>query len=367
MRGTMMLSQLNLRFPKKLIAALKTRAGEENLSVNALAERFLGDGLQTAAAGDGYFQLIADPEATVRQLYRHIILGQTFGAAPVSRDELRFILVHAREAFLRGQNRVATLPALGTLLDITRDLLAWRVAHDMPVDSHFLKGSFHLAGDNWPEEFDAFRAGLRPVVDQSYAEHLLRPLESDGFTPAAVPDAGLAEIFTLPRLQAIFPLVLRGLGWNEEKARALAQALRPAIPAVTQTVGAGTLRLDIRTDGQQPGERPGAWYTTPRLHLLITGQDFVVPYGWDAFSELLGLFTLYARYPEALAHGHQGERVMFSPPGHVTKEGFFGIDGLRIFLPAEGFETLVRELTARCQEGPLAEALTGLRGLYGDM
>ena len=93
----------------------------------------------------------------------------------------------------------------------------------------------------------------------------------------------------------------------------------------------------------------------------------MTPYGWEAFCELLGLFTLYARHPEALAHGHQGERVMFSPPGHVSKEGFFGIDGLRIFMPAEAFETLVRELATRCQEGPLAEALTGLRYLYGDL
>lgn len=50
---------------------------------------------------------------------------------------------------------------------------------------------------------------------------------------------------------------------------------------------------------------------------------------------------------------------MFSPPGNVTPEGFFGIDGLRIFMPAEAFETLVRELATRCQEGLLAEALTG--------
>ncbi|HHE6795271.1 TPA: transcriptional repressor PifC, partial [Escherichia coli] len=192
-------------------------------------------------------------------------------------------------------------------------------------------------------------------------------LESDCFGLAEVPDAVLAEIFTLPRLKAVFPLMLRGLDWNTEQARTLAQELRPVISAVTETIEAGTLRLEIRVDGQHPGERPGAWYTTPRLHLLITGQDFVVPYGWEALSELLGLFTLYARHPEALTHGHQGERVMFSPPGNVTPEGFFGIDGLRIFMPAEAFETLVRELATRCQEGPLAEALTGLRCLYGDL
>lgn len=46
-----MLSQLTLRFHKKLIEALKVRAGRENTSVNALAERFLDDGLKTAATG----------------------------------------------------------------------------------------------------------------------------------------------------------------------------------------------------------------------------------------------------------------------------------------------------------------------------
>ncbi|HBH9829000.1 TPA: transcriptional regulator, partial [Escherichia coli] len=290
-------------------------------------------------------------------MYRYIILGQTFGTAPVSRDELRFILAYAREAFICGQNRLATLPALRTLLDITRDLLAWQAENDRTVDRHYLQGIFRLQGDNLVEEFDRFLADLRPVVDQMYAEHLLRPLESGCFELTEIPDAVLAEIFTLPRLNTIFLLVLRGLDWTTDKATALAQDLRPVIPTVTETVEAGTLRLEIRIDGQHPGERPGAWYNTPRLHLLITGQDFVVPYGWEVFSELLGLFTLYARHPEALAHGHQGEHVMLSPPGHVSKEGFFGIDGLRIFMPAEAFETLVRELTIGCAQGSLAEAL----------
>ena len=40
---------------------------------------------------------------------------------------------------------------------------------------------------------------------------------------------------------------------------------------------------------------------------------------------------------------------------------------MRIFLPPEDFETLVRELVARCSEGTLADALNGLRGLYGDL
>lgn len=58
---------------------------------------------------------------------------------------------------------------------------------------------------------------------------------------------------------------------------------------------------------------------------------------------------------------------MFSPPGNAPKDGFFGLDGLRIFLPPDDFDTLVRELVARCSEGTLADALHGLRGLYGDL
>ncbi|MDH8008535.1 transcriptional regulator, partial [Klebsiella pneumoniae] len=73
--------------------------------------------------------------------------GQTFGTSVLSRDELRFMLVHTREAFLRVHNSLATLPALGTLLDITRSLLAWQVEHERPVDDHSLKGIFRLAGE----------------------------------------------------------------------------------------------------------------------------------------------------------------------------------------------------------------------------
>ncbi len=50
-----MLSQLNLRFHKKLIEALKVRAGRENTSVNALAERFLDDGLKRSRPATGIF------------------------------------------------------------------------------------------------------------------------------------------------------------------------------------------------------------------------------------------------------------------------------------------------------------------------
>ncbi|BEN52653.1 transcriptional regulator (plasmid) [Serratia marcescens] len=360
----MMLSQLNLRFHKKLIDALKVRAGRENTSVNALAERFLDDGLKTTAAGDGYFQLVADPDATVRQLYRKIVAGVSW--EPVSRDELRFMLVSARQGYLRGRHRLVTRPTLSTLLQIVRELLTWQVEQDRVRDEHYLRGTYRLSDGDLLAGYDQFLAGLCPVIDHATAEQLLRPLESGCLELADFPNSVLTGSFTQARLREIFPLVLYGLERTESQVEAFVQEMRPLIPAVTQTIEADTLRLDIQIDGLPAGQRPGALYRTPKLHMILTGKEFVYPCGWAPFSELLGLLTLYARRPEALQHGHQGGRVMFSPPGSVMPEGFFGIDGLRIFLPAEAFETLVRELTTHCDEGMLAEALTGLRSLYGD-
>ena len=68
-------------FPKKLIEQLKNRATTENTSVNALAERLMESSLQGSAAGEEYLRLVTDPDEAVRQLYRQLILGQTFGAA----------------------------------------------------------------------------------------------------------------------------------------------------------------------------------------------------------------------------------------------------------------------------------------------
>ncbi|QDX30945.1 hypothetical protein [Dickeya poaceiphila] len=362
-----MLSQLNLRFHKRLIDALKKRAASEQTSVNALAERFIDDGLKTATVSDNYLSLVSDPDATVSQLYRRLILGQSFGVVPVSRDELRFMVTFAREGYLTGRNRLASLPALRTMLEITHELLIWQTEHDMDVDQHYLQGTFRLTGEDLPAEYAHFLTDLRPVIDQDYAECLLRPLACGCFDLTTFPSDALNQIFTLTRLQQMFPLVLRGLRWSDSKAEALVQELRPLIPAVVESIKAGSLRLDIRIDGQPAGQRPGTWYEMPRLHLLITGQDFVVPYGWEHFSELLGVLTLYAKYPNALKHGHQGDRVMFSPPGNVSEDGFFGLDGLRVFLQPNAFASLVGQLTARAEKGALAESLTGLRSLYGDL
>lgn len=80
-----MLSQLTLRFPKKLIENLKNRAATENTSVNALTERLVESSLKGNSVTDEYLRLATDPDATVRQLYRRIVLGETFALPALTR------------------------------------------------------------------------------------------------------------------------------------------------------------------------------------------------------------------------------------------------------------------------------------------
>lgn len=86
-------------------------------------------------------------------------------------------------------------------------------------------------------------------------------------------------------------------------------------------------------------------------------------YGWNAFYKPQG----YTRHPESLAHGRQEERVMLSPARACIKREILRDQRVADFLQAEAFDTLVRELSMRCAEVTLAEVLTGLRGLYGDL
>ena len=98
---------------------------------------------------DGYFLLVADPKAKVRQLYSHIILAQIFGTAPVFRYKLCFICCMLKKVFLRRKDRLATLPAPQTLLGITRDQLVWQMERDRTLDGHYFKGNLDNLTPIW--------------------------------------------------------------------------------------------------------------------------------------------------------------------------------------------------------------------------
>ncbi|MDI3444630.1 hypothetical protein [Serratia marcescens] len=101
-----MLSQMNLRFPKSLIAALKNRAAAEAVPVNTLAERLLQQTLATSVAGDEYRALCAAPYTTLGQLYRKVVRAETVDGQALSRAELRWLFSQAQIAYQGGRGPV---------------------------------------------------------------------------------------------------------------------------------------------------------------------------------------------------------------------------------------------------------------------
>ncbi|MEI3779844.1 transcriptional regulator [Pectobacterium brasiliense] len=362
-----MLSQLTLRFPKTLIERLKNRAATEKSSVNALAERMMETGLQGSAVSEEYLRLATDPDETLRQLYRKLILGQTLGAPQLSRDTLQFMTDLAHQGYARGQSQLVNLSRLRVLLDITGELLAWQMANHQPVDSHYLKSTFGLAGDDLPAEYAQFLTQLSPAISQDYAEHLLRPLASRAFDLHEIPDEVLATLFTRPRLKAIFPLCMYARHWDFDTRRRFMDQVRPILPAINETIDAGTVKLDLRIRGQEPDTRPGGWYETPRLFLVVQGKDFLMPFGHEQFSELLRTLTVYHTHPAVLNQGWNGQYVMFSTRETAGNDVVVGLDSLRIWVPEAGFTALASALVTHCGQGTLATVLDDLNCLYGDL
>ncbi|WP_337263623.1 transcriptional regulator [Serratia sp. MMO-24] len=363
-----MLSQLNLRFHRKLIEALKNRAASEKTSVNALAERYLDAALQAPGQDDDYLRVITDPDDTLRQLYRKIILGEVLGRQAIRRAELRFMVETAHQAYRGGKSREYVRGAvLETLLRITFELLLWQVENGLPIDRHYLKSTFEFETEHWEVESARFLQELSPAVSPGYAEILLRPLAAGGFALTDFPDEVLARIFTTGRLQQIFPLLMHTRAWDVTQRKTFIQDMRPPIPAIHQTLTAGSLQLEIRVDGQRDSRVSSVEYRVPCLSLVVTGQHFVMPFEWSHFAELYRLLKVYRTVPEAIRRLSEGHHVSLSPPGAVSQEAILGLDALRVFVPAEAFAVLVVQLTDAVDTGPLALAVDALRTLYGDL
>ena len=257
-----MLSQLTLRFPKKLIENLKNRAATENTSVNALTERLVESSLKGSSVTDDYLRLVTDPDAAVRQLYRRIVLGETFDMPVMTRAELKFIIELCHQAYNRGpgQSQLVRLSVLRSLLEITFELLSWQVANDTVSDASHLKSTFGLSGDNWDASTQRFMDTLPAAVNNARAELWLRPLAGDSFDLTRFPDEALTEIFTAPRLKAIFPLLVHSRGWDSFRQQAFIDELKPRVTALAERLTIGTLEFGLHIDGCLSEPRSAVWY-----------------------------------------------------------------------------------------------------------
>jgi len=360
-----MLSQLNLRFPKKLIDSLKNRASAEKTSVNALTERLLDSGLRSPVTQDDYLTLLASPLETHVALYKKIIRGETFGHHSLKLTELRYLFDKAHEA-CDARTGLMSWPVIEDLLNITFEALIYATESGIEVDRYYIDRAFGFAGVDYRAETQAFMATLRHDVDTGYAEFLLRPLSSGALLLEAFADEALAEICTPARLKRIFPLLMRARE-QEHLEEAYLEALRPMVESADARVNVNDICLQLSLRGNQNTVFPGGRYLAPHLTLLLSADRFIIPLGWAMFSELVRLCRVRVWLEVDRDWSHQGQRVGIYLPRGEKDEVILAFDGLRVFMTGDEYARVEAGLLAALEEPAMSAAVAHLQALYGDL
>jgi len=361
-----MLSQLTLRFPKKLIESLKSRASVEDTSVNALTERLLDGALKSTSPDDAFFALQADPAGTREALYRKVVRGETFGRQTLKPAELRWLFAQAHAACQTGSTFMSW-PVMEALLGITFDALVYAAENGIPVDTYYINRAFDLTGENYRAETDAFMAAMPHSVDTTWAELLLRPLCSGALNLKAFPDEAIARICTPARLKVIFPLVIRAQQPEPESMTgwAAVTGLVTDDACLTAEVDDVILRAEVR--GNRQPQLPGQAWQAPLFSLFVTAGRVSLALGWDVFSALVRYMQARAWLGATYEWSARDSRVSLYIPRGEGSRAVLGLDGVHITMTPEEYLSLEAEFLAAVTAPHAAPVLAELRALYGDL
>ncbi|WP_342656227.1 hypothetical protein GKC68_12945 [Pantoea sp. RSPAM1] len=359
-----MLSQLTLRFPKKLIESLKSRASVEDTSVNALTERLLDGALKSTSPDDPFFALQADPAGTREALYRKVVRGETFGRQTVKPAELRWLFAQAHAACQIGSTFMSW-PVMEALLGITFDALVYAAENGIPVDTYYINRAFDLTGKDYRAETDAFMAAMPHGVDTTWAELLLRPLYSGALNLKAFPDEATARICTPARLKAIFPLVIRAQQPESMKGWAAVTGLVTDDVCLTAEVDDVILRAEVR--GNRQPQLPGQAWQAPQFSLSVTAGRVSLALGWDVFSALVRYMQARAWLGATHEWSARDSMVMLYIPRGEGSRAVLGLDGVHITMTPEEYLELEAKFLAVVAAPEVAPVLAELRCIYGDV
>nr|WP_257102118.1 hypothetical protein [Klebsiella quasipneumoniae] len=363
---SIMLSQLTLRFPKKLIEDLKSRASAEDTSVNALTEKLLDDVLRTTSPDDAYFALQADPGGTQASLYRKVVRGETFGRQSLKTAELRWLFTRAHAACQTG-SAFMSWPVMEALLDITFGALVYAAENGIAVDTHYINRAFDLPGQNYREETKRFMAAMPHNVDTAWAEFLLRPLASGALNLTAFPDEELSRICTPARLKCIFPLVIRAQNPDQHAMKGWAAATGLVTDDLSRTATVADITLHLQVRGNRFPQQPGTPWQAPAFSLFVSAGRVSLALGWDVFSALVRYMQARAWLGATHAWNARDSLVSLYIPRGEGERVILGLDGTHIAMTPDEYLQLETALLAVVSAPNTAPVLAELRALYGDL
>lgn len=361
-----MLSQLTLRFPKKLIEGLKSRASAEDTSVNALTEKLLNGALRTTSPDDTYFALQADPCGTRESLYRKVIRGETFGRQSLKTAELRWLFTQVHAACQTG-SAFMSWPVMEALLNITFGALVYAAENGIAVDTHYINRAFDLTGKNYREETERFMATMPHNVDSAWAEFLLRPLASGALNLTAFPDEALSRICTPARLKLIFPLVIRAQNLDQNAMKEWATATGLVTDDLSRTATVEDICLHLQVRGNRYPQLSGTPWQAPAFSLFVSAGRVSLALGWDVFSALVRYMQARAWLGATHEWSARDSLVSLHISAGEEDRVILGLDGTHVSMTLDEYLLLEAALLAVVATPDTALVLAELRALYGDL
>lgn len=362
-----MISQLTLRFPKKLIELLKNRAGSENISVNALTERLVESSLQSSLPQDEFLQLSTDPDQSLRQVYRKITGVGAFGPQALTAGELRWFFHQAREAcVIPGE--LVTPRGIENALQISCELAAAAVENQLPFDEFYVRRELRLqSGTRWTDAAAQCLASLRPDIDALSAEFLLRPLASQAFPLEQYPAECLARICTPARLKALLPLAVRQRRYTPEQRDRFALETGQRMPDLIRKISAGGLSVELWLAGNQTAQADASSLSGPRFALTVGDARFLQVFDWATFASLRRQFRARSATAQFDSRSWQSPVTGFYFPEADNAQVVMNLGGLKLFLTRQEYTALEADFLALVSAPDVAPILDSMRILFGDL
>lgn len=362
-----MISQLTLRVPKKLIELLKNRAGSENISVNALTERFIEHSLQSSAPQDEFVQLSTDPDQSLRQVYRKITGAGAFGPQALTAGELRWFFHQVREALI-SPGELISPQGIETALHISCELAAAALENQLTFDEFYVRRELRVQAETcWADAAAQCLGSLRPDIEALSAEFLLRPLASQAFPLERYPAECLAQICTPARLKKLLPLAVRQRRHTPEQRDRFAQETGQRMPDLIRKILAGGLSVELWLAGNQTAQADASSLPGPRFALTVGDGRFLQTYDWLTFSCLWRLFRARSAADQYHARSWQSPVAGIYFPEADNAQVVMTLGGLRLFLTWQEYSTFETEFLALVSAPDVAPVLERLRILFGDL
>ena len=198
----------SFRFNESLINRLRLRAETKKKSLSEYAEEILNSSLNYDDFElNHYHRMIENPEKHASKIYEKL---KDSDNNRISLSELMFIFHYCREAYINHSGFISGC-YINIFARMSAELIKYSLENHIDFDKHYVYRCFDLNDRNLESKIIEIDNNSKKIHTSSYAEYILRPLESGAFDLSKYPNEVINDIFSKEKIREVFPLIIYGL------------------------------------------------------------------------------------------------------------------------------------------------------------